>query len=266
MNHVWWRSQLRKLPDLGVIDQAGVHFGSFHEVDDYFPFLTEALDLPAGGRVLDLGCGRGSFSVRLAQWGYGVTAVEESEAMLAVAAEAARQREVEVEFRRGDLRHLPERSVFDGALMLDFGALSDGDNAATARAVATALKPGGRLVFQVCNPYYWSREPRTEHQASEGTDLIRRFRFDFGAGTLTSRTRCILPGGERRDLPEGRYRAYTLPELRSLVAATGLADLKIYGQDETGNPSPGRPLDSLRTPFFHCVAIRPVTGEAGEGI
>ncbi len=262
MKHVWWRSHLRRLPEPNLL----THFGNFEEVDESMPFLTEALDLPTGSRVLELGCGRGSFSIRLAQWGYAVTAVEESPVTLAVAREEARLREVDVEFRQADPRDLPERSVFDGALILDFGAASDPDNAAMLRTVAAALKPGGKLVFGTCNPYYWAREPRTEHRVYEGTDIIQRYRFDFSTGTLNSRVRVILPSGERRALPEARYRAYTLPELRALAAATGLADLKVYGEDEGGRPLTDRSADPLRTPFFHGVALRPVTGESGEGI
>ncbi|HTE19694.1 MAG TPA: class I SAM-dependent methyltransferase [Armatimonadota bacterium] len=262
MNHVWWRTHLRKLPELGFLDQ----FGDFNEVDDLMPFLTEALELPHGARVLDLGCGRGSFGVRLAQWGYQVTAIDDSAPMLEIARETAAQRGVEIALRQADLRSLPERSVFDGALILDFGTFSDPDNAAMMRAVAAALKPGGRVVFGTCNPYYWSREPRTEHRSMEGTDVIRRYQFDFPTGTLASRIRFIRPDGERKDLPEARYRAYTLPELRGLTGATALADLHIHGQDESGIPRPDRPLDSLRTPYFACVAIRPITGESGEGI
>jgi SAM-dependent methyltransferase len=264
MNHVWWRTHLRGLPELGFLRR----LGNWDEVDEYLPFLTEALDLPAGGRVLDLGCGRGSFAIRLAQWGYQVTAVEEAAPLVSAAREEAAQRGVggEVDFRHADPRTLPERGVFDGALLLDFGAYSDADNAAMMRAVAAALRPGGRLVFAICNPYYWAREPRVSHRTLDGTDLVQFRHFDFDAGAVVSRLRCILPNGERRLLPAARYRAYTLPELRALAAATGLADLVIHGENEAGRPLPGRELDALRTPGFHCVALRPVTGEGGEGI
>jgi hypothetical protein len=150
--------------------------------------------------------------------------------------------------------------------MLDFGTASDTVNAEIMRAVAGALRQGGRLVFGTCNPYYWARTPHTEHRSMEGTDVIRQYRFDFPNGTVVSRVRCILVSGERKRLPEARYRAYTLPELRALVHSTGLADLRVYGQDEQGVPRADRPLDSLNTPFFHCVAMRPVLGESGEGI
>jgi SAM-dependent methyltransferase len=262
MNHQWWRTHLRTLPELGFLGS----LGSFNEVDEWMPFLTGALDLPESGRVLDLGCGRGSFAVRFAQWGYDVLGVEESEPMLAIARESAARWQVTPEFRKADLRSIPERSLFDGALMLDFGTFADVENAEMMRAVAAALKPGGRVVFCTVNPYYWSREPRTEHRVVEGTDIIRRFQFDFPTASVRSRVRFIQSGGQRTDLPAARYRAYTIPELRGLILATGLADLQICGEDEDGIPQAGEPVDALDSRFFHCTAVRPVTGESGEGI
>jgi SAM-dependent methyltransferase len=262
MEHVWWRTHLRKLPALGFLEK----FDSFAAVDDAMPFLIEALSLPPGGRVLELGCGRGSISIRLAQWGYRVTGVDESQPMVAVALAAARRRGAEVDFRVGDLREIPERGVFDAAFVPDFGTRSDIDNATIIRIVAASLRPGGKLVFGSCNPYFWSRGPMTEHRVVNGMDIIRSHKFDFPRGSRVTKVRCILPDGSRNDLPAARCRAYTLPELQHLIASTNLADLKVYGEDDDGLPRLDRPLDSLATPHFYAVALRPVSGESGEGI
>lgn len=262
MQPVWWRPHLRQLPDLTGLKA----FAAYAPVDDVMPYLVDRLDLPAGGAVLDLGCGTGSFAIRLAQWGYRVVAVEEAEPMLAGAREEAERWQVEPEFRCQARTALRDRSAYDGVLMLDFGTMSDADNAQALRSVAAALRPGGRVVFSTCNPYYWSREPRTEHRTTDGLDIVRRYVFDFDAGTVRSRVRLIHADGARRDLPDARYRAYTIPELRALTAAVGLADLAICGEDEDGLPQPDEPLATLTTQFFHCVALRPVIGEGGEGI
>src|SRR5688500_8118090 len=105
MNHIWWRTHLRRLSELGIFTTVG----NFDEVDQFMPFLTQALDLPTGGKVLDLGCGRGSVAIRLAQWGYQVTAVDEAAPMLEVARQQAEAKEVEVEFRHASLTTLPDR-------------------------------------------------------------------------------------------------------------------------------------------------------------
>jgi len=262
MQLVWWRPHLRQLPDLTGLKS----FSAYGQVDELMPYLVGVLGLPEGGAVLDLGCGGGSFAVRLAQWGYRVTAVEEAEPLLAAAREEAARWQVEPEFRCHPRVALRDRAAYDGALVLDFGTLPDADGAQTLRAVTAALKPGARVAFSTCNPYYWSREPRTEHRVAEGLDIIRRYDFDFETGTLRSRVRLIQPDGARRDLPAARYRAYTIPELRALAAAVGLADLAICGEDEEGRPQPDEPLATLTTRFFHCAALRPVIGEGGEGI
>ncbi|MBM3458205.1 MAG: class I SAM-dependent methyltransferase, partial [Armatimonadetes bacterium] len=188
MKHVWWRTHLRALADLGPL----ARFGDFQEVDGFLPYLLESLELPAGGSVLELGCGRGSFSIRLAEWGYRVTGVEESEPMLALARTSAERRGVELELRCASRRTVPERNTFDGALILDFGSLSDVENADQLRSVAAALRPGGRVVFSTCNPHYWARASETEHEVREGADVLRRNSFDFEAGCLLSRVRCIF--------------------------------------------------------------------------
>jgi 2-polyprenyl-3-methyl-5-hydroxy-6-metoxy-1,4-benzoquinol methylase len=262
MNHIWWRTHLRRLSELGIF----TNVGNFDEVDQFMPFLTQALDLPTGGKVLDLGCGRGSVAIRLAQWGYQVTAIDEAAPMLEVARQQAEAKEVDVEFRHASMTSLPDRSAFDGALLLDFGAHSDADNAAMIRAVAAAVKPGGKVLFGACNPYYWSRRPVTQHQVLTGIDIIQGYSFDFLNGTVVSRVRCILKDGSRKTLPVARFRAYTLPELRYLTSSTGLADLAVFGEDDEGRPRSEALLDTLGTPYFHCLATRPVIGESGEGI
>ncbi len=262
MRHVWWRTHLRALPELGAL----ARFGDFAEVDGFVPYLIGALDLPAGGTLVELGCGRGSFLVRVAEWGYQVTGVEDSEPMLAEARLAAARRGITVALRTGSRITLAERNHFDGAVILDYGTLSDSENAEQLRCTVAALRPGGRMAFSCCNPHYWARPAEMEHRIVEGVDVLRRWGFDFDGGAVTSRVRCIFPDGRRQELAPARYRAYTLPELRTLIAAVGLADLAMCGEDAQGNPLPGRRPEPLQTPFFHCVALKPAGGEGGEGI
>jgi SAM-dependent methyltransferase len=262
LNHVWWRTHLRRLEDPAPL----ARFGDFNEVDEYLPFLMTVLDLPPEGRVLELGCARGSYSIRLAQWGYPVVGVEQSDPLLAIAREAAEQRGVEIDFRAGAPDALVEREAFDGALLLDFGTMSDAENADALRVAAAALRPGGKLAFATCNPYYWAREARTEHRVVERMDVVRQYRFDFLSAALVSRVRLIRVDGARLQLPEARARAYTVPELQHLLESSGLSAFRVHGEDSEGRPQMEQPVDPLRSPFFHCTAQRPVVGEAGDGI
>jgi ubiquinone/menaquinone biosynthesis C-methylase UbiE len=70
--------------------------------DEEVEFLIEHLGLGAGQRVLDIGCGTGRHSVRLAAYGCEVTGVDISEGMLAQAKHAAEEAGVTVNWVQAD--------------------------------------------------------------------------------------------------------------------------------------------------------------------
>jgi SAM-dependent methyltransferase len=111
--------------------------------------------VPAGSRVLDLGCGPGTDATDLAVKGYRVTAIDWSPAMV----EEARRRAQDAGVAdRVDVRHLGIHEIdrlecadapFDAAYS-NFGALNCvGHLEAAARCIADRLKPGGVLVASV---------------------------------------------------------------------------------------------------------------------
>ena len=110
--------------------------------------LDEILDhLPAGARVLELGCGAGRLTRRLLELGCTVTAVDNSREMLAHVPEAATRVHADIESLA-----LPAR--FDVALLAS-GLVNHADvglRRAMLRAAAAHLAPGGRLLVQRHDP------------------------------------------------------------------------------------------------------------------
>lgn len=103
-------------------------------------------------RVLDLGCGTGNHSIRLAKHGFEVTGVDRSSEMLAAASRKAEECGVAVQLHRADLRDACVPGPFDAALMM-FAVLGyQTENEDVIRSLQTArrhLRTGGVLIFDV---------------------------------------------------------------------------------------------------------------------
>jgi SAM-dependent methyltransferase len=108
---------------------------------------------PAGGRLLDLGCGPGSDAEVLGRAGYHVTGVDASAAMIAEAGERIRHAALDghvVLDNLGihELDRLPP-GTFDLAYS-NFGPLNCVPNLQNvARSIAQRLRPGGMLIASV---------------------------------------------------------------------------------------------------------------------
>lgn len=102
-------------------------------------------------RVLDLGCGPGLYTERLARRGHTCVGVDFSPASIEHARSEAEREQLACEYRQDDLRTGLFDGPFDAALFL-FGELNtfeEGDVAGLFRRVQDALAPGGAFVLEV---------------------------------------------------------------------------------------------------------------------
>lgn len=114
-------------------------------------------------RVLDVGCGTGTFACMLARRGLEVTGVDPARASLDVA--QAKPGADAVRWFHGDATTLPPMQA-DLATMTGNVAqvlITDDEWDATMRGVNAALRPGGQLVFETRDPgkrawLGWTRE------------------------------------------------------------------------------------------------------------
>ena len=111
----------------------------------YVPALASAvlslLDARPGERVLDIGCGDGALTSKIAEAGATVIGIDTSEAMLASA------RALQLDVRLIDAEHLPFEGEFD-AVFSNAALHWVRDHDAMLAGVRRALKPGGRFVAE----------------------------------------------------------------------------------------------------------------------
>lgn len=193
--------------------------------------LLSLLNLPTGAKVLDLCCGQGRHSVRLAQAGLRVTGLDLSPHLLAVARQVAEAAGVELILVRGDMRDIPFRGVFDAIVNLftAFGYFdSDAENARVLQAVNGALKPGGQFLIDIPNIYYTSHwaPDHTWRDSAAGPVLEEHF-WDPWTGRDHS-TFHWFENGERKSR-SFNLRVYTSYEMIGMLRSAGLIPAKLYG-------------------------------------
>ncbi|MBI4553398.1 MAG: class I SAM-dependent methyltransferase [Candidatus Latescibacteria bacterium] len=189
--------------------------------------LVHLLGPPRRAPVLDLACGYGRHSVRLAARGYRVVGLDLSAALLhRIPSSSAR-----VDRVRGDMRAFPFGEAFAGVINLftSFGYFDDEtDNFRVLREVERVMRPDGRFICQVINRDFLVRAFVPHEIRREDRLLVLEERqFD----PIRSRiliTTTILDGDKQRRY-RSTIRVYTFTELEMLLAAAGLRVQAVYG-------------------------------------
>jgi SAM-dependent methyltransferase len=131
-------------------------------------------------RVLDVGCGTGTFALMLAGRGLEVTGVDPAKASLDVA--RAKPGAERVSWIHGDASALPALEV-DLATMTGNAAQAIVDKHmwdGTLRGVFETLRPGGHFVFETRDPAYeawreWTRDASHEISEIEGVGPVENW-------------------------------------------------------------------------------------------
>lgn len=139
------------------------------------PYLDEVVKaIPAGGRVLDLGCGTGEPIARyLIEQGLDLTGVDGARRMI----EICRQRFPDSEWLRVDMRDLQLGQKFDALIAWDsLFHLNPSDQQYLFSRLATHLRPGGILLFtsgHTAGETFGTIAEKKVYHASLATDTYR---------------------------------------------------------------------------------------------
>lgn len=212
--------------------------------------LVDLLDVSAGQRILDVGCGPGRHSKRLAALGFEVVGIDISPRFVALARENAGPNET---YLLGDARSLSFDAEFDAVISLCQGAfgLTGGPDAEETLpdreldesimvGIAAALRPGSRAAVSAFSAYF---------QLRHGNQLDL---FDARLGVNHEQTEVRNVAGST--LPAELWTTcFTPRELRLLARIVGLRPLAVHSVTPGGyGPYPAE----TDQPEFLLVAER----------
>lgn len=192
-------------------------------------------------RVLDVGCGIGRIAGPLAARGYAVTGLDISVDAL----RTARHCSPGPRYVALDQRHVGRmRWAFDAALVLwnSIGFVGRNADVETLTGLADAVRPGGRVVFDLYHPDWLHRNEKSGERDERGP-AVRRWMRD---GRCFNEIRYV--DGTIDDI---QFDVYHPVEMRHLCRTAGLEpDIEMVGWSSQSRPS-------ADTPRYQVVCMRP---------
>jgi 2-polyprenyl-3-methyl-5-hydroxy-6-metoxy-1,4-benzoquinol methylase len=157
-------------------------------------------------KIIDVGCGTGRHAVSLAARGYrNITGIDLSPGMIKAAKKAAKDKNVQVDFRICDARDLPFENEFDAAICLCEGAFglleNDAENYRVLKVVNKALKKRGVFILTTLS-------------------LFRDEKFDPMTCRMATDMEITGKDGQKKTL-KCSDRSFTFPELKWVLEQLG---------------------------------------------
>jgi SAM-dependent methyltransferase len=203
-----------------------------------------------GNELLDVACGAGRYTIPLHRAGYATTGIDLSDDFLAV----ARQREAGIDWHRGDVRALPWRGRFDGALCFgnSFGYFPRRETPAFLRGIADALKPGGAFVLESGATAESLLPSLTLERSLQAGEIAFRSKARYDAKESVLEVEYTFAKGRSRETKTARTTIFTAGEVAAMLRDAGFAAVDVYA-------SPAREAFTVGDPRAIFVATTPTS-------
>lgn len=211
-----------------------------HEViDRAVDWMYRRFSLDRESRYLDLGCGPGLYTLRLARLGVHAVGIDFSENSLRHARARASESGMEIDYRHESYLETDLAAEFDLITMIscDVSALAPEDRSRLFERVRGWLAPDGVFVFDF-HSIPRLLEAREGHYLShsleggfyaEGEYVLIESRFVYEAEQVTCDRYTVVPKkGPPRQLSLW-HRYYSLDDMTSMLAHSGMDVIEVYG-------------------------------------
>jgi SAM-dependent methyltransferase len=202
--------------------------------------MARWLQLPQGAQLFDLCCGMGRHAIALAEFGYQVTGLDLSQALLA---EAKKWPGAEkVRWMCGDMREVAFAGKFDAVVNLftSFGYFdADAENKQVLAHIRAALRPGGKWLLDFLHADYVVKHLVPVSEREQDGYHIRETRT-VESGCVVKHIALTRPDGTKADYWE-RVKLYDLAWFEQACAEVGLSIEAVYGNYDQTSVGPDSP-------------------------
>ena len=224
----------------------------YYRIEVHGPALLAVCEPLLGQRVLDLGCGQGYFSRRLAGRGAEVSAIDISARLLALAERREARERLGIRYHclaaAAVAQHWPVDSFDLVAACMSLQDMADVPSA--LGGAAAVLRPGGRMVFSVLHP---ATETSVREWERDAMGRKRTLKLDRYFETGSSVFHWNMPRLEYHWATP--YWRHTLGEWAALVVGAGFVIRGLHEPRPTAEQVTADPRleNCSRMPFFLIV-------------
>jgi SAM-dependent methyltransferase len=206
-------------------------------------WIATSVGLHPGDCILDLGCGPGLYTERLARAGFQVTGVDFSQNSINYALAQAREKQLPIQYRCQNYLELDEPALYSAALLIygDFCPLSPEQRAKLLANVRKALKPGGCFILDVTTPRLRQKYGLKNgwYAAGQGfwkprLHLVLEQGFAYPDDLFLDQY-VVIEGDGKISVYRNWFQEYTPETIRAELAAGGFAIESLWS-DLTGTP------------------------------
>ena len=211
----------------------------FEKIDRHVAWIRQTVLHGFPTRILDLGCGPGLYSSRLAQYGHTCTGIDFSPASVRYAIERAQQLGLNCAFTCQDIREADYGSGYGLAMLIfgEFNVFKPADARLILKRAYDALSPSGSLLLE---PSTFLHTENLGKQAASWYSVKSGLFFDaphinmednhWDSATRTSTTRYFIVDAHTSQVTRyaSTYQAYTDAELSALLEECGFSGVTFY--------------------------------------
>jgi len=197
----------------------------YEEAQTFMDNLTSYLNIPEGGKILDLACGKGRHSIYLNKLGYNVTGLDLSEQSI------VHSKQFENNTLRFDVHDMtkPYADTFDAVfnLFTSFGYFEDDScNLNTIKAIKSELNDTGFGVIDFMNSEYVIKNLVPQNTKTvDGIEFLQKRSVESG---YILKDISFEANGEKYKFQE-RVKAFTLEDFQELFKKADVHLLDVFG-------------------------------------